>query len=115
LGDHVETLIAAVGAVIAKPFDGGQDDAGIDLAEHVVADAHTVHASRGLILGDDIGLFHHLQKDCFALRVFEIEGDAPLIGVERHEVGAVHAGPLLPAVASGLAALRLFNFNHVGP
>jgi hypothetical protein len=114
LGDHVEALIAAVRSVVAKAFDGGQHDARVDLAEDVVADAHAVHAARGLILGDDVRFFHHFQKDLFAFRVFQVEGNAPLVGIQRHEIGAVHAWPFRPSVAPRVSALRFFDFDHIG-
>jgi hypothetical protein len=49
----------------------------------------------------------------FALRVLEIQGNALLVRVQRHEVGAVHAWAFLPTIAPRVSALRFLNLDHI--
>ena len=68
----------------------------------------------GADFGDDVGLFHHFQKDFFALWVLEIQGDALLIRVQRHEIGTIHPRTFLPAITPWISTLWLLDFDHVG-
>ena len=114
LRDHVEALVLAVRAVAAEALDREVDDPRVDLRQRVVAEAELLHGARRLVLGDDVRVLDHVEEHGLALRILEVQRDAPLVGVERQEVARVHAGLLGAAVAARLALAGLLHLDDVG-
>ena len=68
LRDHVEGERFLVRAALAEPLDLAIDDAGVDLLQHVVAEAEPLDRAGGEVLGEHVGLLDQLldELDAFA-------------------------------------------------
>ncbi len=111
LGDGVVAGIAAARPVRPEHAGGGEHQAGVDLREHVVADAQLLHRAGAEVLGHGIDLRRDPQHHLPALRSRQIEAEAALVAVERLEVGgvAVH----VPAEGAAGIAARLLDLEHI--
>ena len=108
LRDRVEREPLLVRAAGAEALDLGVDDAGIDRADDIVAEPQPLDRAGREILGEDIGLLHHLLDQRQPALGFQVDGERALVGVVHHEiVGVAEAG------AAGLAARRL-DLGDVG-
>ena len=114
LGDHVEGLVVAVGAVGTEALDASHDDAWVNLLEDVVAQTKALHGAGGHILGDDVSLADHLEEHGLARLALEVEGDAALVQVEEDEVVAVNVPFSRPEAAARVAPIRLFDLDDIG-
>src|SRR5262249_31765595 len=82
--------------------------------ERIVAEAVLLERARRLVLGEHVGLLHHLEQHGLALRMLQVERDRLLVGVQREEVAAVHARLLGAAVAAGIALAGLLPLDDLG-
>jgi hypothetical protein len=60
LCDRVERQALLVRAAVAEALDLGTDDARIDRADDIVAEPEPLDSAGREVLGEDIGLLHHL-------------------------------------------------------
>jgi hypothetical protein len=60
LCDRVERQALLVGAAVSEALDLGIDDARIDRADDIVAEPEPLDRAGREVLGEDIGLLHHL-------------------------------------------------------
>ncbi len=108
LGDRVERKTALIGTAGAEALYLGIDDAGVDRADDVVAEPQPLDRAGREVLGEDVGLLHHLLDQSQAALGLQVDGERPLVGIVHHEVvGIAEAG------AAGLAARRL-DLGDVG-
>ena len=99
----------AEGAGVAEAGAGAVDDAGVDLLQHVIAQAQLLHGAGAVVLDDHIGLLHHLLEDLLGLGVLQVQGDTHLAAVEVRIVNAliVDKGAHAPAVIALAGLLDL--------
>ena len=113
----VPVIVVPIRAFLPEAADGGEDDSRVDLAEHGVAEADAFQVAGREGLDDDVGGLHELLEDTAAIRRLDIEGDAPLVGVEGEPVEALLRVRLVMVerapVATRVAARRL-DLDHVG-
>src|SRR5215510_9209552 len=113
LGDHVEALVLVIRPRKAKALEPRHDDPWIGGAERIPAEAQPLHEARGEVLDDHVRLLRHLQKQRAAVGLLEIDGHAPLVGVEEEEEHRVETGYLWP-VATRLLAPDGLDLDDVG-
>src|SRR5207244_6791345 len=81
--------------------DAAVDQAGVDRAQGFVVDAQTLLHPGAVVLHDDIRIPRELFEDRHALRVSEVERQAPLVAVKILEIEAMavtaHAVARAPA------------------
>lgn len=117
LTNDVITGALAQRARVAETGDRAVDDAGVDLFQHIVAQAQFLHRTGAVVLQHDIGLFDHLFKDLFAFRLFQVQGHADLAAVEVCVVNtvAVDKGAHLTSIVAALGVLDLdHRSTHIG-
>ena len=86
LRDHVEGERFLVWAAFAEALDLAVDDAGVDLLQHVVAEAEALDRAGGEVLGEHVGLLDQLLDELDALRGLEVDRRRLLVGVEDLEI-----------------------------
>jgi len=114
LRDHVEAHVVLVGA-FAEALDLRVDDPGIDLPDNVVAEAQTLDGAGGEILDHDVGLLQHVREDLATAWAAEVQRDAPLVGVEQHEVVRIHPLRVGGRTAPLVAAPGILDLDDIGP
>ena len=83
LGDRIEAQALFVRAAVAEALDLRIDDARVERADDVIAEAQPLDRAGREILGEDIGLLGHVLDQGQAALGFEVDGDRPLVGVVR--------------------------------
>ena len=109
LRDHVEGERFLVRAALAEALDLAVDDAGVDLLQHVVAEAEALDRAGGEVLGEHVGLLDQLLDEPHALRGLEIDRRRLLVGVEDLEIERI--GILGSAAAMRRPGSPLFGFS----
>jgi hypothetical protein len=107
-------LVLAVRTVSPKALYREVDQAWVQGAQRLVAEAHLLHPARRLVLGDHVCAPDHVEEHGLALRALEIERHALLVRVEEEEVAAVDARLLRAAVTARLAPAGLLDLDDVG-
>ena len=107
IGSKAEPVL--IGAAGTEAFDLRINDARIEGADDVVAEAEPFDGTGREILGEDIGLLGHVLDQRQPPFGFEVDGDRLLVGVVRHEVIGVR-----DALAAGFAALRVLDLDDFG-
>ncbi len=116
LRDHVEGERFLVRAAFAEALDLAIDDAGVDLLQHVIAEAEPLDRAGGEVLGEHVGLLDQLLDELDALRGLEVDRRRLLVGVEDLEIeriGVVRVG--CGDAPAGVAALRVLDLDDLGP
>ena len=115
LRNHVEGEVFLVRAAFAETFDLAIDDAGVDRTDRVIAEADALDRAGRHVLDHDIGMPRHVLDEGQPALGFEVDRDRFLVRVEFEEIigvgAARRAGKRRPA---GLAAFRVFHFDHFG-
>ena len=114
LRDGLEGLVAGVRPVAAEALDGAVDEAGIDLGEHVVAEAEPVQRARREILDQHVHFRDQLPEQRLAVPGLEVERQALLVGVQHQEEQPVLARYVGHGPAGGLAPARLLQLDDLG-
>ena len=89
LGDLIEARPLGVRAVLTEAGKARVDEAGVERAECLVVDAEPVLHVGPVVLHHHVGLGGEALEDGDALRLLEVESEAPLVAVQILEVGAV--------------------------
>ena len=97
-----------------EALDLGVDDARVDFAHLVVAEAQALDHTGAEIFDEDIGLFDQPAQDLLALLVLQIAGDAVLVGVEQHEIDGVDLGIVRRGAPPLLALARRLHLDDIG-
>ena len=109
LGVHAEAAVVAVGAAEAEGGHAQHDDAGVDLAEGLVADAGAGHRLGHVVLDEDIATRNEAVDGLAALGGHDVAGHGALVAGADVEAGAavpgVVAGVEVGVGAEGLALL----------
>jgi hypothetical protein len=114
LGDQIESALVSVGAAAAVARDRAVDERRVDLRERVVAKAELFHRAAAIVFGDYVALRGHALERFARGRQLEVERDAALVAVHRHERSgfAVDFRPVhAPCIVAARDALDL---DHVG-
>ncbi len=90
----------------AEAGDRAVHELGILVGEGGVAEAELLHGARPEILEEHVTLPDQGAQDRLSLGVLEVEGDALLVAIDRHEVGGFAAHERRPA--SGVVPLAGF-------
>ena len=114
LRDRLVALEPAIRAIAAEALDRRVDEARVEVAQHVPAQPEPVHRARPEIFQQHIGLLDDLLEQPLPLLGLEVERQAPLVGVEQQEKEAVGALDVGVHGSRHIAALRLFELDHVG-
>jgi len=91
LRDHVEGEALLVGAAFAKAFDLAIDDAGVDLLQHVIAEAEALDRAGSQVLGEHIRGLDQLFDQFDAFRVLQVDRCRALVRVEDLEIVGIGA------------------------
>ena len=94
---------------MAEAGAGAVDDAGVDLFQHIIAQAELFHGAGTIVLDHHIGLLHHLLENLLGLGILQVQGDAVLAAVEVGVVNAlvIDEGAHAPAVIALAGLLDL--------
>ena len=109
LRDLIEARAAGIGAILAKAGNAGVNQPRIDARQRLVIDAEALFHVRAKILDHHVGFLDQPLERREPLRRLQVDGDAPLVAVQIHEVRVV-ARP-----AHRLFGIRRrFDLNDVG-
>ena len=86
LRDHVEGEVLLVRAALAKAFDLAIDDAGVEGADRVVAEADALDRAGRHVLDHDVGMARHVLDQSQAALGFEVDRDRFLVRIEFEEI-----------------------------
>ena len=117
LGNRIEARPVGVRAVLPKARNAGVDEARVDRAQLVGADAEPVLDVGAVVLDEHVGLLDELMQDRHAFRLLHVQGQAFLVAVQVLVVGAVVVAPADHVVAAGGAGRDLElddTRTHVG-
>ena len=86
---------------------------GIDPAQFFITKPQLFHHTGPVIFKYDIAFCSHLLKDPAAFLRFQIQGHAPLIPVQIHEIRAfpIDNGGILPGIITSARHLNLYNLR----
>ena len=98
----------AIGSVEAEARAAAIDQARVDLAQHLPADAEAIHHAGRKILDQHVGLGDQCQEDLLAARLLEIEHHQLLVGVQHDQ----RIGLDLALAAAHDVALRRLDLEH---
>ena len=100
LAYRVETYAVAVRAVLSVGGDVDHDDAGVEPLKHFVAEAHLLDSAGPEVLEQYVGYADEIAKDCLALVLAKVDGEALLAAVVLYPVRALalHDGAVAPAL-----------------
>ena len=98
----------AIGPVEAEARTAAIDQARVELAQHVVAEAQSVHHARREILDQHVGLGDQVEEDLLAARLLEVEDHRLLVGIEHDQ----RIGLDLALAAAHHVALRRLDLEH---
>src|SRR6266480_4303410 len=87
LDDQVVTRAVRLRPGLAEARDRAVDEPRVELRQGTVAQAELRHRPGTEVLEEDIALSHERRHDPAPLRRLEVQGDALLAPVDRHEVG----------------------------
>src|SRR5690606_22527118 len=99
-----------VGAGLTEAGDGAVDDAGVLLAQPLVADAQAIGRARPKVLDGHVGGAGEAVDDLSPLRRAHVDGDALLVAVDAEEVAAFapdEGWSPVPCIIAGAGALHL--------
>ena len=114
LHDEVVSGPGATGAILAEAADVTHDDARRDRADAVVGEAEVRERPRAEVLDQHIAALDHSLEHALPLGVLEVEGDAPLVAIDR-EVIRRHALDLRRHPRPGLVTgPRELDLDDVG-
>ena len=88
---------------------------GVDRLHHVVTQAKALHHSRSKVLDDDVCIRGELEKDLLGLVLLEVKGEAALVAIDGHEIGALALNERRAPVAGVVAAARNLDLDDVRP
>ena len=114
LGDHVEGEVLLVRAAFAEALHLGVDDAGVQFAHDVVAEAQPLDRAGREVLDAHVGLAQHVLDQRQPLRRLQVDRDRALVGVEDVEIIRVGVRLAGPQPAARIAHLRVLDLHHVG-
>ena len=114
LHDRVVRRPSGVGAALPEGRGAGVDDLWIDGAHGFVPDTQAIHRAGAEVLDDHIGSLGHAQKNRLAGGRLQIETQASLVPVLRHELHAFAIDELVTEVAGQVTARRLLDLDDVG-
>src|SRR3989441_6495177 len=111
LSDLVDARAIPIGPALAEAGDTAVDQAGVDRAQGLVVDTQPLLHAGAVVLHDDIRILRELLEDRHALRVSEVERQAPLVTVQILEVEAM----AVAAHAVACAPAGHFDFDRLRP
>ena len=114
LRQHVLAALVGVRAGLAEAGADGVDDAWVERAAGVVAEAHAVHHAGAEVVDDDIGAGDQRLHRRHALGVAQVEGDAALVAVEAAEDRVVDPLRRREGRAAQVAGAGALDLDHVG-
>ena len=114
LADGVEARLVAVGPVLPVSRDGAVDEPRVEGGKPLVVQAQLRARLRAEILQQDVGLLQQLEQDLLPLGLPQVQGQTPLVAVERPEARAVTLVQGIPA-AVRVAPVRQFHLDDVAP
>ena len=87
--DDFRTLVLAIGAALSEVGDGCEDYVGVRRPQRFVVQTERCHDSGAKALYNEVDLLRQLKSNRQPSRVFQVEGDATLVGVEVQEEAAL--------------------------
>src|SRR5438132_5953282 len=115
LGYRLVALVVAVRSVGAEPLDARVHEARVERLHGGIAEAQAIEDAPPEVLEEHVGRLQEGPKDLLASGVLQVEGKAPLVGVEGEEEEAVGVRPVPMRVTRRIPPLRLLAFADVGP
>src|SRR5271166_3244937 len=113
LRDRLEALEIGIRPIAAEALDRRVDQTRVDLRQNLPAETQPVERPRAEILDHHIRLGDQLFEQLLAASGLQIQRQAALVGVKQQEEEAV-AVLVTHVAARDVAALRLFELDHIG-
>ena len=113
LRDAVEARLFGQRVVLAIAGETRHHEARIELGQDVPAAAHLLHRAGTEILDENVGFRHQPAQQILRFGVTEIEGKAPLVAVEHHEIDALSLD-VGPEAAGVVPEPRPLHFDDLG-
>ncbi len=86
-----------IGSIFAISRHRHIDEARIDAERAFVIDAETFRDARTVVLQEDVGRLHQVEKNLLALRRLQVDGERALVAIERQERDVDPVPPAPPA------------------
>jgi hypothetical protein len=115
LGDQVVATAMAVGAGRAEAAHRAVDQSGVHRGQGLVADAQALGHPRPVVLDEDVGRPGQALDQLDARRLLEVDGQALLVAVDRHEARAVAVPSDRALPARRLALAGRLELDDLGP
>ena len=113
LDDEVVARAVRLGAGLAEAGDRAVHEPRVQPGERLVPEAELVHRSRPEVLEEHVALARERLKDLASLGRLEVQGDALLVAVDRHEVRRLALDERRPA-ARVVALAGLLDLDDLG-
>ena len=114
LHDEIVAGARGLGAALAEARDGAVDQARVQLAKGVVAEAQPRHGAGPEVLQHHVGLGHEPTEDGLSVGRFHVEGQALLVAVDGEKVRRLAAGEGRPA-ARVVPLARFLDLDDLRP
>ncbi len=112
LTQRIEGRALGVGTVLPEAGHRNENDAGVQLAQALVAEAHLRDHTRAEVLEDDVRLFDERGEYPLPARVAKVEADTLLAAVVNREVDALAAHHR--RMRAGLLTARRLDLDDLG-
>jgi hypothetical protein len=113
LGQSPEPGTVAVRAALSEACDAGEDQAGVYLAEPLVAEVPALEGAGPEALDHDVGVAGETLEDLLSVWLAQVQGDGPLVATEHLPP---QADPVLAvAVRPCGVAPRVLDLQNLGP
>ena len=113
MDDRIVSGLQASRSGLAVAGNRAVDQARVQRPHRLVAESQFVETSGLEVFDEDVGLRQQGTQVGRALRVLEVEPDAPLAAIDADEIGAPRAHEWRPA-AGVVAFGRFFDLDDVG-
>ncbi len=113
LHDEVVARPRGLGAALAEPGDRAVDQPRVRFAKGLEAEAEALHRAGTEVLQHYIGARDEPAQDGLPLRRLEVEGEALLAAINRHEVGGLAPREGRPS-ARVVSLARLLDLDDLG-
>src|SRR3984893_1255950 len=115
LGDRLVALVLTVRAVGPEAFDARVDQTRVERLYRRIVEAQAIEDPWAEILEEHVRSFQKCPEDVLGAGMLEVQGKAPLVGVEREEEEAVGVRPVPMGLARDVAPVRFFDLDDVRP
>jgi hypothetical protein len=114
LRDQIEAAAVAERSIETISRHRAVDEPGVDLRQHVVAQAQLLQRASAVVLGQHVRVTNQAHQHFAALFMLQVDRDSALVPVHHEERRGHAVDPRLAVSARVVAAGKLFDLDHVG-